>query len=386
MQKQTVAGKRNDILEAYTLLRRVASGADMKSEQEEAKRNYPNQDWKKAEFLFSVTQDIEAEAKKIFRNRDEVTFYFAENAGWEGCIANLILLWKECREVECESVDALFAEIEALTQEEYLKRFGNRLLTYGAQIRDTENGEREWKDAMEICRYIMRMEIPEEEKWKIQQVFIEPEKHRRQVGDLLKEAIAILQRHDKELTKIVEKFAVYWEKFLKKEELLPQLKNTFALDMEENRNGLIVFPNILGFHTVSLSADTTKTGEFLSPYYIRIGVLFGEMLPLDGELQSLNDARMSDEARAEKALKNLKLLSDKSKFDILTSIKIQRAYGSELAKRFHLTTATISHHMTALLDAGLIEVQKEDGRVYYRSNTEALKETLEYCRKVLTEE
>ena len=41
--------------------------------------------------------------------------------------------------------------------------------------------------------------------------------------------------------------------------------------------------------------------------------------------------------------------------------------------------------MAALLDAGLIEVQKVDGRVYYRSRTETIQETLEYCRKVLTE-
>ncbi len=384
MQKQTVAGKRNDIFEAYTLLRSVASDVDMKAEQEDLQRSYPNLDWKRAELLLSVTQSIEVEAKRIFKNRDEVTFYFAGNAGGEGCIANLLLLWKECPEVEYESVDALFADMAALTQEEYFKRFGKRLLTYGARIGDDE--EREWKDAMEISRFIAQMELPEEEKWRIQQVFINPEKYRIQVETLLKEAIDILHRHDKELTIVVDEFTAYWKDFLKKEELLPQLKNALGIDMEENPNGLIIFPNIFACHTVSLSAETTKTGEFSSPYYIRIGILIGELLPLDGELQSFGSAGMSEEARAEKAVKVLKLLSDKSKFEILTSIKTERAYGSELAKRFHLTTATISHHMASLLDAGLIEVQKVDGRVYYHSRTDTIQETLEYCRKVLTEE
>lgn len=384
LQKQTVAGKRNDIFEAYTLLRSVASDVDMKAEQEDLQRSYPNLDWKRAELLLSVTQSIEVEAKRIFKNRDEVTFYFAGNAGGEGCIANLLLLWKECPEVEYESVDALFADMAALTQEEYFKRFGKRLLTYGARIGDDE--EREWKDAMEISRFIAQMELPEEEKWRIQQVFINPEKYRIQVETLLKEAIDILHRHDKELTIVVDEFTAYWKDFLKKEELLPQLKNALGIDMEENPNGLIIFPNIFACHTVSLSAETTKTGEFSSPYYIRIGILIGELLPLDGELQSFGSAGMSEEARAEKAVKVLKLLSDKSKFEILTSIKTERAYGSELAKRFHLTTATISHHMASLLDAGLIEVQKVDGRVYYHSRTDTIQETLEYCRKVLTEE
>lgn len=384
LQKQTVAERRNDIFEAYTLLRSVASDVDMKAEQEEIQRSYPNLDWKKAELLISVTQNIEAEAKKIFKNRDEVTFYFVGNAGGEGCIANLLLLWKECPEVEYESVDALFADMAALTQEEYFKRFGKRLLNYGARIGDDE--EREWKDAMEICRFIAQMELPEEEKWRIQQVFINPEKYRIQLETLLKEAIDILHRYDKELTAVADEFAAYWKEFLKKEEFLPQLKKALGVDMEENPNGLIIFPDIFACHTVSLSAETTKTGGFSSPYYIRIGVLIGELLPLDGELQSFGSAGMSEEARAEKAVIVLKLLSDKSKFEILTSIKTERAYGSELAKRFHLTTATISHHMAALLDAGLIEVQKVDGRVYYRSRTETIQETLEYCRKVLTEE
>ena len=73
MQKQTVAGKRNDIFEAYTLLRSVASDVDMKAELEEIQRSYPNLDWKKAHLLLSVTQSIEDEAKKVFKNRDEVT-------------------------------------------------------------------------------------------------------------------------------------------------------------------------------------------------------------------------------------------------------------------------------------------------------------------------
>ena len=111
---------------------------------------------------------------------------------------------------------------------------------------------------MEICRFIAQMELPEEEKWRIQQVFINPEKYRIQVETLLKEAIDILHRHDKELTIVVDEFTAYWKDFLKKEELLPQLKSALGIDMEENPNGLIIFPNIFACHTVSLSAETIR--------------------------------------------------------------------------------------------------------------------------------
>ena len=80
----------------------------------------------------------------------------------------------------------------------------------------------------------------------------------------------------------------------------------------------------------------------------------------------------------------LKLLADKSKFQILAHVRDEAAYGSELAKRLELTTATVSHHMNALLAAGLVEVRHVENRVYYTANKEALKEVLEYCMGILT--
>ncbi|MDE6984152.1 MAG: ArsR family transcriptional regulator, partial [Lachnospiraceae bacterium] len=59
------------------------------------------------------------------------------------------------------------------------------------------------------------------------------------------------------------------------------------------------------------------------------------------------------------------------------------AYGSELARHLNLTTATVSHHMNALLSARLVEVKREEKRVYYTANKKALEEVLAYCRDML---
>lgn len=80
----------------------------------------------------------------------------------------------------------------------------------------------------------------------------------------------------------------------------------------------------------------------------------------------------------------LKLLADKSKFQILSYVHEKTAYGSELAKHLNLTTATVSHHMNALLLAGLVEVSHVDNRVYYTANKEALAKVLDYCKRILT--
>ena len=83
--------------------------------------------------------------------------------------------------------------------------------------------------------------------------------------------------------------------------------------------------------------------------------------------------------------KVLKLLSDRSKLEILSYIKNKKAYGSELAKQLNLTNATVSHHMSGLVNAGLVIMEKEDTKIYYRANIEEISEVLNSCLKYLTE-
>ena len=79
----------------------------------------------------------------------------------------------------------------------------------------------------------------------------------------------------------------------------------------------------------------------------------------------------------------LKLLSDKSKFDILCYISNKSAYGAQIAKELKLTTPTISYHMQALMNAGFIQVRKENNRLYYSLNREFAEIFLESAKKKL---
>ena len=91
------------------------------------------------------------------------------------------------------------------------------------------------------------------------------------------------------------------------------------------------------------------------------------------------------EEGSEYMAKVLKLLSDRSKLEILSYIKNKKAYGSELAKQLNLTNATVSHHMSGLVNAGLVIMEKEDTKIYYRTNIEEISEVLNSCLKYLTE-
>ena len=95
--------------------------------------------------------------------------------------------------------------------------------------------------------------------------------------------------------------------------------------------------------------------------YLYTGVLFDKLSMLVHEV-------ISDES----ICKQLKILSDTSKYAILKSIRDMPAYGQELAERLDLTTATISHHMNALINSGFIKLEKRANRVYYLMDKDKL--------------
>lgn len=78
-----------------------------------------------------------------------------------------------------------------------------------------------------------------------------------------------------------------------------------------------------------------------------------------------------------------KALSDSSKLEILLALKDDWLYSLEIAKRVGLTPATISHHMSTLLSAGLVTMEKRDGKVYYRLSDEGVNRFLDGIKAYL---
>ena len=70
----------------------------------------------------------------------------------------------------------------------------------------------------------------------------------------------------------------------------------------------------------------------------------------------------------------MKALGDRSKLEILCTLKEQPKYNLELADSLKLSTSTVSHHMSVLFNCGLVSVQKKNAKVYYCVETEAIEE------------
>lgn len=80
-------------------------------------------------------------------------------------------------------------------------------------------------------------------------------------------------------------------------------------------------------------------------------------------------------------LKVLKNLCDKTRFGIMKYILTEEKYGQEIAEKFSLSNATISYHMNNLLLLNLVEISKQDNKIFYKLNKKRLIKTIKFLEK-----
>jgi len=69
-----------------------------------------------------------------------------------------------------------------------------------------------------------------------------------------------------------------------------------------------------------------------------------------------------------------KALADSTRFRIFQTIAKEGELScSELAERFPVVQATVSHHLRVLMEAGLVDMRREGQFHFFRANREALR-------------
>ena len=72
----------------------------------------------------------------------------------------------------------------------------------------------------------------------------------------------------------------------------------------------------------------------------------------------------------------LKALSDPVRREILNKLKMKKCTAGEIAANFELSDATISHHLSVLKNAGLIDGVKNGTFIVYELNTSLFEEVM----------
>ena len=73
---------------------------------------------------------------------------------------------------------------------------------------------------------------------------------------------------------------------------------------------------------------------------------------------------------------SFKALSDATRQEILQMLKEGRMSAGDIGAHFDMTGATVSHHLSILKQAGLVEDFREGKYIYYELNMSVLEEVM----------
>lgn len=187
--------------------------------------------------------------------------------------------------------------------------------------------------------------------------------------DLMQDVEKVALIIKKHFSIIKDEYEYYFHKFVNDEKLIEKvnkiLNHNFFQGNETIKFQVMIFP----YNYLSL-----KTFDNL--YYINCGYLIFD-------LDDLKNKYVIDD---KKVINTLKAISEASRFKILKLLKERPRYAQELAEELQLTSATLIHHLTTLLDGKLIGIiiQNDDKkRIYYELKKETIQELITSLQRLL---
>ncbi|MGX8851425.1 ArsR/SmtB family transcription factor [Amedibacillus sp. YH-ame10] len=224
------------------------------------------------------------------------------------------------------------------------------------------------EENMEMSQYMQAMNellISDEVKWKLYSLQNEIPQICNVLNDMVECSISILEKHQD----LYDEFlSVYREEIEQAKEKGFSESLTQAIGYYTTNEEIYLIPSVAACKTISFIDQ--KEGKEC--------ILYG----IGAYRRICADANIRDED----ICSTLKLISDKSKFDILRFIAQDKAYGAQIAQELKLSTPTISYHMQALLCAQLVTYEKSNNKLYYDLNKDYLRTFLQQVKERLLNE
>lgn len=88
----------------------------------------------------------------------------------------------------------------------------------------------------------------------------------------------------------------------------------------------------------------------------------------------------------QKTIKILSAISDETRYNILLFLSNKKLYSKEIADLLNLTTATISHHISKLLECGIIDSEVSGNKLYFQINNEKIVEIINSLKGLISNE
>lgn len=215
--------------------------------------------------------------------------------------------------------------------------------------------------------FIDKQEISSEEKWTIQCMYFKFYDYLERTYVILKEAVKVLYECEDKVNRLQKDFFDYWTKYLNNNSNINFIKYMTGADSEDSIDVLNIRMSLGLFNSIKV-----ELGEKNNSNNMKLGLLFDHSFNIS--IKGNNRDRI---------YRDLKIISDKSKFDILMYIKNKEEYGQELADKFNLSKPIISHHMNALLSTSFVKLRKDNNRLYYSMNKDNIKRFYKELEKIV---
>lgn len=216
--------------------------------------------------------------------------------------------------------------------------------------------EQEWSTT--LLDRVDSLQYPEEFRWRLFKLISNPTNYINELAELIRPLSEKLSVELKKLKANEDEFEQYWTSYFDSHAYSDFSLNFCHVDAEfPQSQELSIYIGIMNPASVISEMKSKGCGG----WYVQVGWLIDEDI-----------ARASSNMIIDDICEILKVLSDKSKFAILQQTNNSPKYGAELAEKLGLTGATISRHMNTLFNCGLITAEKDNTKVYYRTNKQQL--------------
>ena len=333
------------------------------------------------EKFVELLQRIEDDAREEFaQDIDDIKSYYALEDKISYSFASMLLLHDSvCPAMndipENISIKDYQKYIKDIPEESYNKYFYQLIRRAGKNASD--NDDAEYAGICDIIDAIYEMDIADSDKLKLQQLYIHRSEHIPKLLTIISRAAKVLKRYEKKLEEFGKDTIDYAKKDAKDEPYVDYVmkKMGYSSSGFNSSNDCYITLSYLNCMKVSLSfkGDDIKTARPIA----QIGAIYSDSLTYDKIMIKRKSITQ------DKALTILKLLSDKSKLEILQLTRDEAYYGAQLANKIGLTTATISHHTSALFEQSLLQIEKVDSKIFYKQNQETIKSLIKYLEDTL---
>lgn len=181
----------------------------------------------------------------------------------------------------------------------------------------------------------------------------------------------ILQSEYNEKEKIILSFVCsnytnYYTQFIK---LFKQAESIFIKEYQSDYNSILQKFNNFDLGSIFLSEIVRKSKHFITCITDYRNIRFHQESNtiLYGIVNLVDKKENTDNY-----IETLKILCDSTKYSILKELAIKSCYQRELAIKLGLTTATIAHHISILLEKDIIHSKLIKNKVFFTLNYEKI--------------